>query len=102
MIYFRNKNRVSLAGFPTKFVEALSLSTPVITNNVGDIGEYLIDGKNGYVCENTIKSIIEKLLEISKIDQNKYSKLSHEAYISSLVFNYQNYVKLFKDFFYRL
>ena len=98
MIYFRNKNRVSLAGFPTKFVEALSLSTPVITNNVGDIGEYLIDGKNGYVCENTIKSIIEKLLEISKIDQNKYSKLSHEAYISSLVFNYQNYVKLFKDF----
>lgn len=102
IIYFRNKNKVSLAGFPTKFVEALSLSTPVITNNVGDIGEYLIDGKNGYVCENTTKSILDKLLEISKIDQNKYSKLSHEAYTSSLVFNYRNYVKLFKDFFYKL
>ena len=101
MIYFRNKNRVSLLDFQQNLLRALSSSTPVITNNVGDI-EYLTDGKNGYVCENTIKSIIEKLLEISKIDQNKYSKLSHEAYISSLVFNYQNYVKLFKDFFYRL
>ncbi|EJL9531640.1 MULTISPECIES: glycosyltransferase [Enterobacteriaceae] len=36
-VFFREKKRYALAGFPSKYVEALSHGVPVITNGVGDI-----------------------------------------------------------------
>lgn len=40
-IFIRDNKRYALAGFPSKFVESLSMDTPVITNNVGDVRNYL-------------------------------------------------------------
>lgn len=36
-IFFRENKRYAIAGFPSKYVEALSNRVPVITNGVGDI-----------------------------------------------------------------
>ncbi len=47
----RRPDRVSTAGFPTKFVESLSMATPVIANLTGDLGDHLVDGANGLVCD---------------------------------------------------
>lgn len=41
VIFFRDAKRYALAGFPSKFVEALENNTPVITNPIGDIKKYL-------------------------------------------------------------
>ena len=37
-------------GFPTKFVESLSVGTPVIGNLTGDLASYLVDAETGVVC----------------------------------------------------
>lgn len=38
-VFFRERKRYAMAGFPSKYVEALSHGVPVITNGVGDIVE---------------------------------------------------------------
>lgn len=43
MIFFRENKRYANAGFPSKFVEALSFSLPVITNSIGEIKKYFPD-----------------------------------------------------------
>lgn len=50
--FFREDDRVSRAGFPTKFVEAISCGTPVITNKISDICEYMSTNKNGVLVGN--------------------------------------------------
>ena len=45
------EQRYAKAGFPTKVVESLSRSTPVICNLTSDLGEYLEDGENALLVE---------------------------------------------------
>ena len=47
-IFYREITRVTMAGFPTKFSEAISCGTPVITNRTSDLSTYLIYGENGF------------------------------------------------------
>ena len=49
--FFRENDRVSKAGFPTKFAEAISCGTPVITNASSNIKDYMDKGKNGICIE---------------------------------------------------
>lgn len=48
-VLFREHNRKNDAGFPTKFVESMAAGVPVIGNLTSDIGNYLLDGHNGFV-----------------------------------------------------
>lgn len=58
----RRPDRVSTAGFPTKFVESLAMGTPVIANITGDLGAHLIDGENGLVCDSHKAAAVEHAL----------------------------------------
>lgn len=49
-VFFRKSNRVSNAGFATKYVEAATLGVPVISNPTSDIPRYLRDGENGILA----------------------------------------------------
>jgi glycosyltransferase involved in cell wall biosynthesis len=49
-------------GFPSKFVESLSLGVPVATNLTSDIGLYLRDGHNGFIIEDNSKQAIETVI----------------------------------------
>jgi len=51
-------------GFPYTALESISLGTPVITNFLDDIDKIVIDGKNGIIVQNSIKSYSEKILKI--------------------------------------
>ncbi len=62
-IFLRNRNRVSTAGFPTKFVESLALGTPVITNLTSDLERYLHDGETGLVCASPAMEDIFQVLQ---------------------------------------
>jgi glycosyltransferase involved in cell wall biosynthesis len=59
----RRPDRVSTAGFPTKFVESLAVGTPVIANLTSDLDEHLIDGVNGLVCDGHDAEAVRRALE---------------------------------------
>ncbi|MDT9702077.1 glycosyltransferase, partial [Streptomyces sp. P17] len=68
-IIIRPDIRSVQAGFPTKFVESLSVGTPVIANLTSDLGVYLKHGINGYICkDDSIGSLVDVL--ISSINNN--------------------------------
>jgi glycosyltransferase involved in cell wall biosynthesis len=48
VVFIRDVNLTNVAGFPTKFVEAISCGTPVLSNSTSNIDEYLITGKTGF------------------------------------------------------
>lgn len=82
--FFRKYDRVSKAGFPTKFVESITCGTPIISNNTSDINEYIVDSKNGVILNNLdVNSIVEKIEEVPILmDVNRksfdYQKFSNE------------------------
>lgn len=90
--FFRENDRVSRAGFPTKFVESISCGTPVITNKSSDLEEYLINGINGYWLEkdndNFFQSFFCKLKDISCMEK-----------VDCYYFDYRRYISNFKNFF---
>lgn len=49
--FFRYPDRVTTAGFPTKFVEAITCGTPVMTNRSSNVEDYIAPGKNGVLIE---------------------------------------------------
>lgn len=68
-VLLRPKNRVTAAGFPTKFVESLAMGTPVIGNITSDLGRHLKDGETGYVCEENAESLTLALMRASATSQ---------------------------------
>lgn len=55
----------STARFPTKIGEYLLSGRPVITNNVGEIPRYLVDGTSALICEpDDVKAYAEKIIEV--------------------------------------
>ena len=55
--------RYARAGFPTKFVESLCCSTPVICNLSSDLNKYVIDWNNAVILPNILPITIKKMLE---------------------------------------
>ncbi|MBU5304847.1 glycosyltransferase family 4 protein [Eubacterium callanderi] len=66
-MFYRYVTRVTMAGFPTKFAEAITCGTPVITNKTSDLGDYLIEGRNGYWVSDNIEDFFRKLTSLPKI-----------------------------------
>lgn len=89
-IFTRPNTHCNRYGFPSKFVESLSLGVPVVTNLTSDIGLYLKDGYNGFVVKDTSKQAIEvcirQMLKLS-LEQKKSMKknaiISADKYFSS-------------------
>lgn len=50
-IFLRKKSIVSLAGFPTKFGESIHFGTPVITNALGSLIRYHVEGATGWYID---------------------------------------------------
>lgn len=89
-IFTRPNTHCNKYGFPSKFVESLSLGVPVVTNLTSDIGIYLKDGYNGFVVKDCSKQAIEvcirKMLKLS-LEQKKSMKknaiITADEYFSS-------------------
>jgi len=87
-IVVRPKSRVTMAGFPTKFTEAISCGTAVIANDISDIKEYLKGGKNGYLVDEY--NLGEELINI--LTSKEAPTVERET------FNYKNYLVDFDEF----
>lgn len=91
-LFYREKTRVTDAGFPTKFTEAISCGTPVITNHTSDLDKYLVDGINGFWIDD-----LEKDLErISKLDIKTLKNM--KANVERCTFDCHNYQENMKQF----
>ena len=100
LIFIREKNRVSMAGFSTKFVEAITSNTTVITTNTSDIKKYIKQSAKGIVLENieelqfVLMRVYEEWINYKKLKNRK----SEEEYIKPCsIFDYKNYVSDMKS-----
>ncbi len=92
-IFIRDNKRYALAGFPSKFVESLSMDTPVITNNVGDVSCYI--KKVGLPLDLSSDNFNEILDEAS---EKKYSFSESIKVVFDEDFFSKSYAKKIMDF----
>lgn len=87
-IIIRDNNRVTMAGFPTKFVESISLGVPVISNAYSNVSDYIND--NGILIDmnSLANELNERLLEI----QGKNFVAKNDTFL------YKNYINQFNEF----
>ncbi|MFZ4523696.1 MAG: glycosyltransferase [Bacteroidales bacterium] len=68
-------------GSPISVKEVLACGKPVIVNDVGDLSEYVIPGKNGYIVDpHNSKEVAEAILSAFENSQSM-----REACIASMV-----------------
>lgn len=97
VIFIRENNRVNNAGFPTKLVEAISCGTPVITNKTSNITDYIVESKNGYLLEEDVEKISNKLKKILFLSKNEIEMLKQNC-LQNNPFYYKDYILNFKKF----
>jgi len=101
VIFIRDDSKVNKAGFPTKFVEALSCGTPVITNSSSNISDFLKDGVNGFLVSNSQGDLKEEIGRI--VDLDKKAILTMKNYCrNDSTFDYRNYIDRFDTFLNKL
>jgi glycosyltransferase involved in cell wall biosynthesis len=62
MPLLRPDQRYAQAGFPTKVTESMAMGTPLICNLTSDLGEYISDGVEGFVCyDHSVEAFTEAL-----------------------------------------
>lgn len=91
-IIIREKNLSVEAGFPTKFVEAISAGTPVIATCHSDLGYFIKSGTmNGWlVSEEKISSDMDKIMQCNFIPPVDRSLFDYHKYIDSMQFFIDN------------
>lgn len=73
---FRDNNRMTNSGFPSKIVEAVSIGIPVITTHTSDLSKYIQEGKNGYIFSTTnLRKNTEELNEIFDKHFDEYERM---------------------------
>lgn len=91
-MFYRNITRVSMAGFPTKFSESISSGTPVITNRTSDLGEFLIEGVNGYWLEDDMAVSLQKVFSYGASELK-----SMKENVDNKMFDYKKYCMCFDE-----
>lgn len=92
LIFYRDDNIVSKAGFSTKYVEATTCGIPVVTNLTSDLSKYVKDGKNAIVLDSNVSNNVNKLEKITKRD---IEKLKRNIDVS--IFDYRHYIDKTND-----
>lgn len=96
-LLIRDSNLKNNAGFPTKFVESMACCTPVIATLTSNIGDFLKDGENGFVVDNS--NLLDDVLDkISKLTPSEIIKMK-ESCRSMTSFDYREYKSTFERLF---
>ena len=103
-ILLRPNQRYAHAGFPTKVGECLACGTPVIANLTGDLKNYLVDGENCLVCQDSsVESCLIALRRAIALPQEALQRMRENAYITAQTsFDYHVYAAQMKEFFMQL
>ena len=82
-IFLRERNRQTMAGFPTKFSECITTGVGIIVNDVSDIKQYF-PIKNGTIIDTIELSDVTKAI-LEAIENGKTHHSNND------LFNYRNY-----------
>lgn len=97
-ILFRDVNRMTSAGFPTKFVESISCGTPIITTKTSDLINYVSSGKNGFFVDMENQDLLtNQLIEILSLKKVEINTMKDSCRESKL-FSYHNYKEKMRTF----
>lgn len=96
-IFLRDNTLANKAGFPTKFSESITAGVITLCNITSDIGNYMIEGENGYSLDySNMNSLVDSLrtpLHLTRLEINeKKAKIDRE------IFDYRRYVKITNSF----
>lgn len=91
-VFVRRPTRSNTAGFPTKFVESVACSVPVITTRSSDIPSYMDSGVNGFFVgpePDELALLLKRIIE---------DGLTVPCRIDPLTFDYHKYIPTLADF----
>lgn len=96
-LLIRDNSLKNRAGFPTKYVESMSCCTPVIATMSSNICDYLIDGVNGFIVNDTnhLDDVLDRILQMNHQDIIKMKVKCRECNS----FDYRNYFNEFSIIF---
>lgn len=88
------------AGFPTKIVESLASGIPVICNLTSDLGEYIHDGAEGFICRDySVEAFKQALERALSLKPEKWIEMSKAARAQAeRSFDYRNYTEKIASF----
>lgn len=97
-IFFRDPTRVNNAGFPTKYAEAAAAGVPVITNHFSDLPKIVVQGKNGFIAENTPESISDTIRKVASLNCDEIKAMKQYCREHNDIFDYRYYAQGLKNF----
>lgn len=86
-------------GSPTIMKEGLACGLPLVSNDVGEVADYIVNGKNGYMVEKSHDAFyraIEALLEKRLSRDDVFSFSSERLKTSSLEYIGEQYFQIYK------
>lgn len=93
-IFIREKSRLTMAGFPTKFVESITCSIPVITSDSSDIKEYYLDESYGILIkDSSVNELVNSIYSL--LEKEKHEKNDNK--IDNKIFHYVRYKEVVKS-----
>lgn len=100
MVLLRELNRKNNAGFPTKFVESICASIPVIANETSDIGRYISENQTGFkVMAPTAEALKEVIVsKILPLKREKIVEMKQNVKLLKSVFDYRSYISNINQF----
>ncbi len=88
----QSDQRYAKAGFPTKVVESLANSTPVICNISSDLGRFLKDGYNSLIVDNydvdILKNVLRRSMQLTYEDRRIYCINARKTAEEKFLYNY--------------
>lgn len=97
-ILLREKNRATMAGFPTKVVESISCGTPVITTRTSDLEKYIIEGQTGFFLDlRNEEKMIDKLKMLNNISSETIFEMKQNC-LNNRMFEYTQFIENMREF----
>lgn len=100
-----NKTKVLLLtseseGMPSVIIEAMACGVPIVTSDVGDIGDIVDDGQNGFLIDkfDDVSSYKDRIIKILS-DKKVYKKMSEESLKVRNVHSVENASKIWEEIF---
>lgn len=95
-----SNERYSMAGFPTKSVEAMMCGNALICNYTSDLKLYLEDNENAIIVSSyTVDDIQKAFMRVAKMTRDNVNRIKHNALLTAKSnFDYRFFVTSFKKF----
>ena len=91
-IFLREDHLANRAGFPTKFAEAISAGTIVLTNASSNLKDYMVEGKNSFELDiSSPERLSETLAKPLSLRREDIKNI--KANLDSNLFDYHNFIK---------